>query len=262
MTDGQKRRALLTELGPPLLVLLGLLATWQIVFSLRLFEPILLPSPASVFRAFREQPGKLFGAMGLTALAAAAGFFCSLIVGVLSALLFSQSRLVRNGFYPYTIFLQTVPIVAIAPIIINLFGYGLHSVVLVATIISVFPIIASGTQGLINVPDGLVDLFRVYGATNTQILFKLRLPHAVHYLLTGARTSAGLAVVGAIVGEFFAGYTTDQRGLGYVILNSKNLYQIDVSFAAILLSTLLGILTFASITFVSKTVLRRWATVA
>jgi NitT/TauT family transport system permease protein len=171
---------------------------------------------------------------------------------------FSQSRAIRASCYPYAIFLQTVPIVAVAPLIITWFDYGFHSVVLVALVISLFPVITNATTGLLAVDPARLDLFRLCGATRWQILFKLRLPNAVPYLVTAAKTSSGLSVVGAIVGEFFVGAGMGRCGLGFLIRQKLEQLQTAELFAAVIASAVLGVVIFASISLLSATVLSRW----
>src|SRR5262249_18495250 len=145
--------------------------------------------------------------------AALLGFAMSLAAGTALALVFSQSRIVQRSIYPYAIFLQTVPIVAIAPVLILWFGYGLAGVVSVSFILSLFPIITNATAGLTMVDANLIELFEVNNASRGQMLFKLRLPNAVPNLVTGAKISCGLSVIGAIVGEIYAGFQGDNYGL-------------------------------------------------
>ncbi|MCP4812646.1 MAG: ABC transporter permease subunit, partial [Planctomycetaceae bacterium] len=140
--------------------------------------------------------------------------------------------------------------VAIAPLVINWFGNGFQSIVVVTVVISLFPVITSVTVGLTSVDRGLRDLFEMNRASRWQTLLKLRMPHAVPYLVTGARTSSGLAVVGAIVGEFFAGYASDHYGLGYLVLQSSGQLRTDLLFATIISSALLGVMMFALVTWV------------
>ncbi len=197
-------------------------------------------------------------ATGITGAGALCGLVASLLLGTITALIFSQSRVIRSSCYPYAIFLQTVPIVAIAPLVVTWLGTGFQSVVVIACIISLFPVITNVTTGLITIDPGLRDLFRLHRAARWQMLVKLQIPNAVPYLVTGARISSGLAVVGAIVGEFFVGYGTQQHGLGYIILYSGPQLKTDQLFAATIASALLGIVMFAITSLVGKAVLARW----
>ena len=207
--------------------------------------------------AIRDFP-KFASATGVTALAATCGFVASLITGTCIACLFSQSRAIRVSCYPYAIFLQTVPIVAIAPLIITWFGSGLKSVTIVAFIISLFPIITNATTGMLSVDHDLLDLFRLHRATRLQTWIKLRFPNAVPHILTGARTSSGLAVIGAIVGEFFAGHGTDHYGLGYLILQTSSQLKTAALFTCVIASTLLGVSIFGTMNLLDTAIKRRW----
>jgi NitT/TauT family transport system permease protein len=173
-------------------------------------------------------------------------------------LVFSQSAWIRNSCYPYAIFLQTVPIVAIAPLVITWFDYGFHSVVIISFVLSLFPIIANATTGMVTVDPLLADLFRLHNATRWQLLVKLRLPNAVPHIVTGAKTSSGLAVVGAIVGEFFVGPGMDRYGLGSLIQQKLAQLKTAEAFAALFASTALSVAIFAAVSYTGSWVLGRW----
>lgn len=243
---------------PPVVVFGLVIAVWQACVTGFGLKKFVLPAPGAVFRAAIDDAPLLGRAVLYTGSAALLGFLLSLLIGTLIAFAFSQSRMLRASGYPYFIFLQTVPIVAIAPMIVRWFGYGYQSVVLVAFLISLFPILSNGTQGLLDIDPDLLDLFRLNNATRAQVLLKLRFPSAVPGILAGARTSSGLAVVGSIVGEYFVGYGSKQFGLGYLIYATNGNAQLDRLFAAVLTSTLFGIAIFSSVNLISVTILRRW----
>jgi NitT/TauT family transport system permease protein len=243
---------------PPIALFLLVIMSWHLVVRFGHIESYLLPSPLAVARVAWTKRAELFGALTLTAACALCGFIASLVVGTLIAVAFSFSRVIKASGYPYAVFLQTVPIVAIAPLIVVWCGYGFQSVALIAFIISLFPIITNATTGLTNVDRDLVDLFELHNASRWQVLFKLRLPSAVPYLVTGARISSGMAVIGAIVGEFFAGYGATRYGLGYVIMQATNQLKTNELFAAVIASTALGMAVFTIVNIVGATVLSRW----
>ena len=252
------REPLRARVGPPLLVFALVVLLWQLLCTGLALPVYLVPSPARGAAAALASAGTLATATGLTAAAAVLGLLISLTLGTAIAVLFSQSRLLARSLYPYAIFLPTVPIVAVAPLIVIWFGTGLTSVVLVAVMISLFPVITNGTTGLTRVDPQYLELFAMRDASRLQVLLKLRLPGAVPYLVTGAKISSGLAVIGAIVGEFFAGYGAAGYGLGYLIVqNSGRLKTADL-FAAIFACTLLGLLLFAAVSLLGELVLRRW----
>jgi NitT/TauT family transport system permease protein len=243
---------------PPLALFAIVIGVWHAcVVGFRL-KPYLLPSPFAVGQALVNDRALLANAVAYTGSAALCGFTASLVIGTLIAFIFAQSRIIRSSGYPYFIFLQTVPIVAIAPLIVRWCGNGFQSVVLVAFILSLFPILSNGTQGLLEIDPNLLDLFRLNNASRWQILTKLRFPSAIPGILAGARTASGLAVVGAIVGEFFVGYGSKRFGLGYLINTTNDQLQIDRLFAAVLTSTLFGIAIFGFVNLISVTILRRW----
>jgi NitT/TauT family transport system permease protein len=183
----------------------------------------------------------------------------TVVGGVVIALFFAQSPLIRRSLYPYTILLQTVPIVAIAPLILMWFGSGLRSVMLVAFVICLFPIIANTTQGLISVPRNLIDLFIMSNASRSRLLLKLRLPHALPHLFVGLRISAGISVIGAVTGELFASSNAvGEGGLGYSITYANSQLQTDYLFALVLTASLLGFLFFFTVTALEWLCLRKW----
>jgi len=149
--------------------------------------------------------------------------------------------------------------VAIAPLIINWIGPGILAVTVVTFIISLAPIIANTTQGLISVDENLVHLFIMYKATRAQTLFKLRLPHALPNLFTGIRLSAGISVIGAITGELFAGSTrVGEGGLGYAITYANNQMETAYMFALVLAAAALGFSFFFMVMFVEWLALHNW----
>ena len=243
-----------------LAVFVALLVVWQLMLWIFHVPRYMLPSPWAVAqrgrqRAFRRcwlrwrsQPRSLLG-----------GLIASIVVGVLIALIFAQSRWVRRMLYPYTILLQTVPIIAIAPLILMWVGAGTAAVALIAFIISLAPIIANTTQGLISVDENLVHLFLMHNASPAQKLFKLRLPHAVPSLFVGIRIASGIAVIGAITGELYAGSSqVGVGGLGYSILYASSQLQTDYMFALVLAATVLGFSFFFVVMFLEWYFLHRW----
>src|SRR5262249_56156555 len=153
---------------------------------------------------WRDWPD-LSAALARTSAAVLAGFALSASAGIAFAVFLSSSRAIQRAFYPYAVFFQTVPIIAIAPLLVIWFGYGMRTVVASAFIVSIFPVIANTLTGLLSTDPALRDLFRLYGASTPVTLFKLRFPAALPQILTGLRVASGLAVIGAIVGEFIGG---------------------------------------------------------
>jgi NitT/TauT family transport system permease protein len=242
-----------------LAVFVALLLLWQIVLWVFHVAPYMLPSPWAVAKAVGARLPSLLDSLAITAEESAGGLAASIAVGVLIALFFAQSRWVRKMFYPYTLLLQTVPIIAIAPLILMWVGAGQPAVTLIAFIISLAPIIANTTQGLISVDENLVHLFLMHNASRRQLLFKLRLPHAVPSLFVGIRIASGIAVIGAITGELYAGSSrVGQGGLGYSILYASSQLQTDYLFALVFAATVLGFSFFFIVMFLEWYFLHRW----
>ncbi len=164
----------------------------------------------------------------------------------------------RRAFYPYAVFFQTVPIIAIAPLLVIWFGYGLKTIIAVSFIVSVFPIVANTLSGLLSTDPALRDLFRLHQAGTLTTLVKLRIPAALPQFLTGLRIASGLAVIGAIVGEFVADDYKDGGGIGTVVMVSIKEFKIDKVFAAVLMASLLGLVFFALVNVIGRFTMRRW----
>ena len=251
-------RWFLRSILPPLLVLIGTTLLAELVIRMFKVPPYLLPAPSAVWDVLRERHDELVGSLLTTARAALIGFAGSVVVGVLVALLLSTSKLVQRAFYPYTVFFQTVPIVAIAPLLVIWFGAGLKSVATCAFIVSVFPVIANTLTGLLSTDPALRDLFQLYGAGGFATLWKLKLPSALPNIYTGMRIAAGLAVIGTIVGEFVAGLLEENPGLGILVVEAKRIGQTDMVFAAVLAASLLGLAMLAAVNLAGWLTLRRW----
>lgn len=240
----------------PIAVLVTVLVIWQILVVRLKISPVILPGPTSVIQAVIRIRGELLMSSFRTALAALTGLLASTLAGTLTAFLFSQSLIVRRALYPYAVLLQTVPIIAIAPIVIVTLGRGFFSISVIACVISIFPVITNTTTGLLQIDQNLLDLFRLHRASWWQVLLKLRLPSALPYLLTGVRIAGGSAIVGAIVGEFFVG--SAQPGLGALIQRKTASLALDELYAAVIASTLLGTIVFGTISALGEQILRRF----
>jgi NitT/TauT family transport system permease protein len=217
-----------------------------------------LPKPSAVFDCIVTNWRSLLASTWVTAKPALIGFGASAVVGIIAAIILASSKWILRAFYPYTIFFQTVPLVAIAPLLVLWMGFGMKPVAMSAFIVSVFPVIANTLAGLLSVDPNLRDMFRLYRAGPIATLFKLRLPSATPNILTGLRVSAGLAVIGTIVGEFVAAFTEGTVGLGMMIADTNRRGDMEWVFAAVLVSSLLGLVLFIAINCLSWLLLRHW----
>ncbi len=243
---------------PPIAALLLLLGLWEILTRALRVESFLLPPPSAIARVAIVKHAVLWQGAITTGRAALTGFAMSAVLGVAAAIVLGSSRLVERAFYPYTLFLQTVPIVAIAPLLVLWLGPGFRAVAVAAFIVSVFPVIANTLTGLHSVDPALRDLFQLYGASRPATLVKLTLPSAVPHIVTGLRIASGLAVIGTIVGEMVAGFAEDSPGLGITVMVAYKQFETDLLFAAVLTSTALGIVLFGAVNLAGASVLRRF----
>ncbi|HEX2674902.1 MAG TPA: ABC transporter permease [Polyangiaceae bacterium] len=250
-------RELLSSALPPALTFVLVIALWEGVVRVFSVPRFLVPPPSDVLLATWSERASLSGALLTTAQGAVLGFLLSASLGTTVGLAFSLSRWLERGLYPYALFLQTVPIVAVAPLLVLWFGPGLRAVAVSAFIVSVFPIIANTLAGLRSVDPRLSDLFRLYGANLGDTVLKLRLPTAIPSMMTGLKVASGLSVIGAIVGEFVAGFSEGNAGLGITVLAAYRQLRTDLLFAAVLLASLLGLLLFALVNGLSTLLLRR-----
>jgi NitT/TauT family transport system permease protein len=238
---------------PPVVPFILVVLLLEILVRRGVIQSFIVPPPSEVLDSLIDDRKELFEAFLSTSAAAAIGLALSIVLGTSFAVLLSISSLVRRAIYPYAIFFQTVPIIAIAPLLVIWFGFGQPTVVASAFIVSIFPVIASVLLGLQSTEPALVDLFKLYSATRVRVLFKLRLPYAMPQILSGVRIASGLAVIGAVVGEFIAG-----GGLGSVVDAARTQQRIDKVFAAVLISAALGLLMVSLIDLVGWITLRKW----
>ena len=231
------------------LVLITALAEW--LSRSGMVPAFLMPAPTQVFRCIAEDAQGFQKAFLETALASFSGLGLSLLIGLFFALVLTFSRWIREMLYPYALFFQTVPIIAIAPLLVIWLGYGLPTVIASSFIVSVFPVIANSVLGLMSTDVQLVSLFKMMDATPLQTLLRLRLPHAIPQIIGGVQIAGGLSVIGAIVGEFISG-----SGLGGLVDAARNQQRIDRVFAAVLLAATLGILFFSFVSVTKKILLK------
>jgi NitT/TauT family transport system permease protein len=247
--------------GPPLVVLLVMLALWYAV-SYLLLSPerrFLLPPPHAVVQIGFMDPlnlRELFAALLLSAEVAMAGLGIAIVLGMSLAIAMSQARWVERSLFPYAVILQTIPILALVPLFGFWFGFGLASRVLVCVLIALFPIIANTLFGLRSVEQGHHDLFTLHGSGRLTRLWKLQLPAALPSVFTGLRISAGMSVIGAIVGDFF--FKQGAPGIGILIDLYRSRLQAEQMLAAIILSSLFGVVVFWFFGLLARLVVGGW----
>jgi NitT/TauT family transport system permease protein len=223
--------------------LLALVLIWEAACRLLDIAPFLLPSPSSIVSRMIEKP-TLFWAHGwYTLYETFAGFILAVIVGLVAAGIIVVMPSVRDVLMPILLIAQLVPKVAIAPILLVWFGYGIMPKIIIAFLVAFFPIVVNAANGLVSVEKELLDLGRSLEASRWQIFWKFRMPAALPELFSGMKIAMTLAVIGAIIGEFVGG----DRGLGYLIIIANQELDTPLAFAALVIISLGGIVLYALI---------------
>ncbi|GAB1542482.1 ABC transporter permease [Scytonema sp. NUACC21] len=248
-----------TDVLAPTAVGVLVLVLWDVFVRATNLPPYILPGPILVFQTLISDWNELFPSLLITLQITVAAFIAATISGLLIAILFAQNKWIERSLFPYAVILQTTPIVAIAPLIILwLKNNTFAALVVCAWIVAFFPIVSNTTLGLNSVDRNLLDLFKLYKASRWQTLIYLRIPSAMPYFLGGLKISGGLALIGAVVAEFVAGTGGERSGIAYRILISSYNLQIPRMFAALFLTTGLGVLIFVGLSALSDFILGRW----
>ncbi|WP_408901612.1 ABC transporter permease [Paracraurococcus ruber] len=242
----------------PVVIGLLVLGGWEWLVRAREIPPYILPGPIAIAQALVRDWGTLSASLLVTLKTTGLALLVAAALGLLLAVAFAQSRIVELSLFPYAVILQVTPIVAIAPLIIIWVNDVTLSLLICAWIVAFFPILSNTTVGLNSTDHNLLDLFRLYGASRWQVLWRLRLPTAMPFFLAGLRISGGLALIGAIVAEFVAGTGGNASGLAYRILEAGYQLQIPRMFAALVLVSGTGIAIFLALSLLSHLLLRRW----
>jgi NitT/TauT family transport system permease protein len=246
---------LLARLLPALLGMLGL-AAWEALVRVYAIPPYVLPGPLLIAETLRQEAPDLLAALAATLQVALAALATATVVGLLLSVLLVQSRLLERSVYPWLVTLQVTPVVSIAPLILIWADDVFAALLICATVVAFFPIVANTVHGLRSVDPGLAELFRLYGASRWRTLVHLQLPTALPAFLGGVRIAGGLSLVGAVVAEFVAGTGGTRSGLAGRILEAGYRLQIPRMFAALLLLALAGIVLHAALGLVTRALLR------
>ena len=242
----------------PAIALIAGIVAWERIVVLNQIPHYILPGPGRVISTLIADWPMLFDAMLVTLQITLMALAVAVVGGVGLAILFNQSRFAELSFYPYAVILQVTPVVSIAPLIFIYVENKMIGLLLCAWIVAFFPILSNTTLGLNSVDHNLRDLFRIYGASRWQRLRYLQLPSALPYFLGGLRIAGGLSLIGAIVAEYVAGSGGIGSGLAFRILEAGYRLNIPRMFAALLLIAVLGVVIFASLSFLSHMLLRKW----
>ena len=252
-----RRRAV--SVLPPIGFLAVIVAVWYLIHDSLGDNKYFLPTPVQIAKDGFGDPlvrQQLTNGLRQTSEVAVTGLAIASVIGVLWAVAMSTAKWVERSTYPYAVVLQCIPILAIVPLIGIWFGYEFKARVVVTVMISLFPMVANTLFGLQSVDRSQLELFRLQKAGRLTVLAKLTFPAALPAIFVGLRTSAGLSVVGAIVGDFF--FQRGTPGLGSVIATYTRMLETEALFATIFVAAALGIVVFAFFGLLSKLVVGRW----
>jgi NitT/TauT family transport system permease protein len=223
--------------------IVALIALWELICRWAEVPVWLLPSPLMIATAFMQWQHLLPLHTLATFYAVIGGFALAVVTGVPIAVLVVYSPFLRRIIFPFLLVLQSVPKVAIAPLLLIWVGYGLQSNIVVACIVAFFPIVITTATGLEAVSPELLELSRVLDTSKLKIFWKLRLPWALPHVFSGMKVAMTLSVIGAVVGEFIG----SDKGLGYLILTASSNMNTALVFAVIAVLSVLGILAYYAV---------------
>lgn len=254
-------RTAIARSTPILIAVIGVLAVWYVLSDVVLppEQRFLLPPPHQAFAVALSNPNiavPMFEALGRSILVAIVGLALSSVIGISWAVLMAQSSWAEKILYPYAVILQTIPILALVPLIGIWMGYSFSARVAVCVLIAIFPMISNTFFGLQSAPPAAHDLMTLNRATRLQRLFKLEFPAAVPAIFTGLRTAAGLAVIGAIVGDFF--FQQGPPGIGSLLRVYTQRLSMEPLLTAVTLTALFGVLFFTAFAALDRAVVGRW----
>jgi NitT/TauT family transport system permease protein len=243
------RRERLERLAAPAVVLVAVLV-WQVSATLAGLSEFILPTPFDTIRRIVVDFPLFARHAWITGLEVVLGFLIAAVLGIGMALLIFYSRLFERAVYPLLAGLQTVPKVALAPLLVLYLGYGWGPKLFLASFVAFFPIVVSTVLGLKSIDAGLVNAVRSMGASGRQIFFHLRLPAALPNIFGGLKVGMSLAVIGAIIGEYVAA----ERGLGYLQLQANASFDTTLNLASVFLIAIMGSALYSILAFIEKTV--------
>jgi NitT/TauT family transport system permease protein len=254
-------RSALSRSLPILGALVGIAVVWYLVSYLVLpaEQRFLLPPPHEVYGDVLGNPnqlGPMLEALGRTFAVALVGLVIAVVLGIVYAVVMSQWRWAERILYPYAVILQTIPILALVPLIGIWLGYAFTARTVVCVIIAVFPMISNTLFGLQSASAAAHDLFTLNKATRWQRLGKLQFPAAVPSIFTGLRNAAGLSVIGAIVGDFF--FQQGAPGIGGLLRIYTSRLQMEALLTAVTLTALFGVVVFTVFAALDRAVVGRW----
>ncbi|WP_160008640.1 ABC transporter permease [Rhizobium sp. 18055] len=242
---------ILSLVSPAVWTLLVIVIFWEIAVRVMNVPVYILPSPTRIAQVFASYWPRLLINSGYTMIEVLSGFLLSIVIGVPLAVLVTYSRFAERAVYPLIVATQSIPKVAVAPLLLAWFGYGMTPKVVIVMLLSFFPIVINSVVGMKSASAEMIYLAQSMGASPWQAFWKFRLPQALPNIFAGLKLATVLSVIGAMVGEFIGA----DRGLGYIILVAGSSFDIARQFAAIIMISAIGMIFFAVIERIERVAL-------
>jgi NitT/TauT family transport system permease protein len=242
------QRALFSAWVRPVLLVVILLVIWDMAIRLFKIPPYLIPAPSAVIGQLHDEWPRLWRESLVTTYATLGGFALSIAFGIPMALFIAYSRTVESFVYPLLVFSQSIPKIAIAPLFVVWFGFGIIPKVICAFMLGFFPIVVSTVAGFKSVDSDMIDLARSMKAGRFATFIRISLPQALPSLFAGLKVSVTLAVVGAVVGEFVG----SNSGIGYLLQIANGNFDLPLMFAALVVLSMIGVLLFVAVDMVER----------
>lgn len=237
---------------PVILTTTGLLLGWQVGVTIFNVPTFMAPSPSAIAVALYENAGTLWRNVQPTILEASLGFVFGNLFAILLAIWFVHSPTAERGVYPIAVFVKAIPIIALAPILVLIFGNGLTPKIIIAALICFFPTLVNMVQGLKSASPAMLDLMRVLSASPNEILWKVRIPASLPFLFAALRIAATSCVMGAIVAEWIG----STYGLGALIIDATFNFRSALLYATVVIAALLAVLLFSLVSLAESRIVR------
>lgn len=233
---------------PALAIIAALVGIWEVCAVIFDVPRWLLPRPSVIAQELVARRAMLLGHTWVTLEEVLLGFGISLVSGVVLATMIAYSRTLERSIYPLVIASQTIPIIAIAPLLLIWIGYGIGPKVIVVALIAFFPIVVNTVDGLKAADADMVNMMRTLGASRWQIYTKVRVPNSLPFFFSGVRVAMAVSVIGAVIGEWVG----SSQGLGYLMIRSKPQFLTERVFAAIFILAIMGVGLFITVGIVER----------
>lgn len=242
---------------PPILAVIGLIALWQGIVWFFEVPTYIAPGPGEVVATFRDNADTLWNNFWPTFFEAVLGFFFGNLIAIILAVVFVHSRIAERAFFPIAVFVNTIPIIAIAPILVLIFGNGYAPKIIIAALICFFPTLVNMVRGLRAVSPATLDLMRVLSASNSEVFWKVRVQSSLPFLFAALKIASTTCVIGAIVAEWIG----SNYGLGVLIIEATFNFRSPLLYATVFTAALLAVILFSLVSFAESRLIR-WKTPA